>query len=116
MDGGVNSLFEKTLTRSDWNTPFSLRQNIPSESEQVYSGAVKTAPQEGEKMLNKNTLLDLWTALSNIPTKYDEGSAPVVIDEPFLGWPSGTNVETIWRWFDEQFAEFGGVHALMYDA
>lgn len=64
-------------------------------------------------MLNKNTILDLWSALGDTPTNTVEGI--VVIDEPFISWQAGTPVETIWRWFDDQFADYGGVHVLMYD-
>ncbi|MBQ6403321.1 MAG: hypothetical protein IJI27_05395 [Oscillospiraceae bacterium] len=65
-------------------------------------------------MLKKNTILNLWDLLGTIPTSTDEGSSPVVIDTPFLGWPVGTKVETIWKWFDEQANGYGGVCALMY--
>lgn len=64
--------------------------------------------------MKKNTVLDLWDALSDIPTIINDEYA-TVIDEDFLGWTIGTNVEDIWHWFDDQFAEFGGVHTLMYD-
>ena len=65
-------------------------------------------------MLTKNTLIDLWSMLSNIPTVINDQNV-TVLDEDFLGWPVGTDVETVWHWFDDQFADFGGVHALMYD-
>lgn len=65
-------------------------------------------------MLTKNTLIDLWSMLSDIPTVIN-GDNLTVLDEDFLGWPAGTDVETIWHWFDDQYADFGGVHALMYD-
>ena len=65
-------------------------------------------------MLSKNTIIDLWWMLTDIPTVMNAEMA-TVIDEDFIGWPSGTDVEKIWHWFDEQYADFGGVHALMYD-
>ena len=65
-------------------------------------------------MLSKNTIIDLWWMLTDIPTVMNAEMA-TVIDEDFIGWPSGTEVEKIWHWFDGQYAGFGGVHALMYD-
>lgn len=64
--------------------------------------------------LSKNSVIELWYELSNIPTVTNETMA-TVIDEDFLGWPAGTDVEEIWHWFDDQFAKFGGVHVLMYE-
>lgn len=34
--------------------------------------------------------------------------------ESWCGWPVFTDREEIWRWFDEQYALYGGVHALMF--
>jgi hypothetical protein len=65
-------------------------------------------------MLTKNTVINLWETLSSIPTSINDQNA-TVIDEDFLGWPAGTDVETIWKWFDDKHAAFGGVHALMYN-
>lgn len=65
--------------------------------------------------LLKNSLLDLWSALGEIPVTCGPRSETVTAED-FLGWPAGTDVETIWHFFDEQFAASGGVAALMYDA
>lgn len=65
-------------------------------------------------MLCKNTLIDLWSMLGDVPTVIND-EMKTVIDDDFLGWPAGTEVETVWHWFDAQFAAFGGVHVLMYD-
>lgn len=64
--------------------------------------------------LSKNTVIDLWNSLADIPTVMEKDMT-TVINEDFLGWPAGTDVETIWHFFDDQFAEFGGVYALMYE-
>ena len=55
-------------------------------------------------MLSKNTIIDLWQMLTDIPTVMNAEMA-TVIDEDFIGWPSGTDVEIIWHWFDEQYAD-----------
>ena len=64
--------------------------------------------------LSKNTVIELWGELANIPTVMN-GDMQTVIDEDFLGWPAGTDVEEIWHFFDDQFADYGGVHVLMYE-
>ena len=64
--------------------------------------------------LSKNTVIELWHELANIPTVMN-GAMATVIDEDYLGWQAGTDVEEIWHWFDDQFADFGGVHVLMYE-
>lgn len=66
--------------------------------------------------MTKNTMIDLWNEFANVPVVINQENI-TVIDDPrgFMGWPAGTDVEDVWRWFDEEFAEFGGVHALMYD-
>lgn len=65
-------------------------------------------------MLSKNTIIELWASLTDVPTRVNSGRV-TVIDDDFLGWRQGTDVEEIWHWFDDQYAAFGGVHALMYD-
>lgn len=64
--------------------------------------------------LSKNTVIELWHELANVPTVMN-GEMATVIDEDFLGWPAGTDVEEIWHFFDDQFADYGGVHVLMYE-
>lgn len=67
-------------------------------------------------MLSKNTIIDLWNELSDVPVAIDDANA-TVIDDPdgFLGWKMGTDLLKIWKWFDVKFAQWGGVYALMYD-
>jgi hypothetical protein len=36
------------------------------------------------------------------------------IDDDFCGWERLTDKNEIWHWFDEQYARWGGVHALMF--
>lgn len=36
------------------------------------------------------------------------------IDDDFCGWERFTELDEIWRWFDGQYARWGGVHALMF--
>ena len=60
------------------------------------------------KMLDKKTIEMLW-AENDVPINDQEE-----ILESFCGWPVFTDREEIWRWFDEQYAKWGGVHALMF--
>lgn len=59
--------------------------------------------------LTKKTIEVLWKEFGDCPINDMEE-----ILEPFCGWPVFTDRECIWRWFDEQYAKFGGVHALMF--
>lgn len=65
-------------------------------------------------MLTKNTIIDLWGELGDVPVVINEKNV-TVIDQDYMGWPIGTDVEDIWHWFDDQFKDYGGVHALMYE-
>ena len=58
--------------------------------------------------LDKKTIEMLW-ADNDVPINDQEE-----ILESFCGWPVFTDREEIWRWFDEQYARWGGVHALMF--
>ena len=59
--------------------------------------------------LTKTTIENLWKEFGDCPINdYEE------ILEPFCGWERLTDREEIWRWFDEQYAQWGGVHALMF--
>ena len=66
-------------------------------------------------MFSKNTIIDLWQELGDIPVIINSENT-TVIDAPngFMGWPQGTDVEEIWTWFDDQYKDYGGVYALMY--
>lgn len=58
--------------------------------------------------LSKETIEMLWQEF-DVPTNDLEE-----ILESFCGWCVFTDREEIWHWFDEQYAEWGGVHALMF--
>lgn len=59
--------------------------------------------------MDKKTIEMLWEEFGDVPTT---GSGE--IDEPFCGWERLTEVNEIWHWFDDQYARYGGVHALMF--
>lgn len=59
-------------------------------------------------MLSKATIEAIWREF-DVPMNDHEESL-----ESFCGWPVFANREEIWRWFDEQYARWGGVHALMF--
>ena len=59
-------------------------------------------------MLSKATIEALWRDF-DVPINDQEESL-----ESFCGWPVFTDREEIWRWFDEQYARWGGIHALMF--
>ena len=58
--------------------------------------------------LSKETIELLWQEF-DVPTNDLEE-----ILESFCGWCVFTDREEIWHWFDEQYARWGGVHALMF--
>lgn len=59
-------------------------------------------------MLSKATIEALWRD-NDVPVNYlDE------IDDDFCGFERLTDRHEVWRWFDEQYARWGGVHALMF--
>jgi hypothetical protein len=59
-------------------------------------------------MLSKATIEALWRD-NDVPVNgFDE------IDDDFCGWGRLTDRDEIWHWFDEQYARWGGVHALMF--
>ena len=59
-------------------------------------------------MLSKATIEALWRD-NDVPINdLDE------IGDDFCGWGRLTDREEIWHWFDEQYARWGGVHALMF--
>ena len=60
------------------------------------------------KKLSKKLVEMLWSEF-DVPINNQEE-----ILESFCGWPVFTDQEEIWRWFDEQYALYGGVHALMF--
>lgn len=59
-------------------------------------------------MLDKKSIETLWGEFDVAINDQEE------ILESFCGWPVFTYREEIWRWFDEQYARWGGVHALMF--
>ena len=58
--------------------------------------------------LSKQTIEMMWRDCDVPINDYEE------IDEDWCGWERFTPREDIWRWFDEQYALYGGVHALMF--
>lgn len=58
--------------------------------------------------LSKKTIELMWQD-NDVPINDREE-----IDDDFCGWPRLTDREEIWHWFDEQYAEWGGIHALMF--
>ena len=50
----------------------------------------------------------LWNQFGDIPMNPDTER----IEEPFLGFPAGTDREDIWHWFDERHSK--GVSFLLY--
>jgi len=56
---------------------------------------------------NQQQLKELWVKLGDVPVNGDG-----MLDVPFLHWPRGTDRETIWHWFDEEYVH--GVASLMY--
>lgn len=59
--------------------------------------------------LSKSAIEKLWGEFADCPINEMEE-----ILESFCGWQVFTDREEIWRWFDEQYAAYGGVHALMF--
>jgi len=59
--------------------------------------------------LSKKAIEILWDEFGDCPINDHEE-----ILESFCGWPVFTDREYVWRWFDEQYAMWGGVHALMF--
>ena len=59
-------------------------------------------------MLSKATIEALWRD-NDVPVNdLDE------IDDDFCGFERLTDRNEVWHWFDEQYARWGGVHALMF--
>ena len=58
--------------------------------------------------LSKQTIEMMWRDCDVPINDYEE------IDDDWCGWERFTPREDIWRWFDEQYALYGGVHALMF--
>ena len=59
---------------------------------------------------------EAWAAFADIPiVKADtHDSLGMAIDTDYLCYPKGTPQEKIWHDFDELYAPYGGVHALLY--
>ena len=60
------------------------------------------------KKLSRKTIETLWSEFDVPINDLEE------ILESWCGWPVFTDREALWRWFDEQYAQWGGVHALMF--
>ena len=59
--------------------------------------------QIGKKTLPE--LYKLWDALADVPVLVRAGGE-AVLDEPFLDFQTGTNVENVWHWFEAQNPTF----------
>ena len=53
-------------------------------------------------------LEELWSRFGDVPMNPETEC----IEEPFLGFPAGTNREEIWHWFDQRHSK--GVAYLLY--
>lgn len=58
--------------------------------------------------LSKKTIELMWRDFDAPMNEREE------IDDEWCGWPRFTDRYEIWHWFDEQYALYGGVHALMF--
>ena len=56
-------------------------------------------------------LEQLWEELSDVPVCEDKDGW-LCLENDWLFFPSGTEREEIWYWFDEHYSK--GVHALMF--
>lgn len=54
----------------------------------------------------------LWDELEDVPM-YEDENYELCLDVDWQGWSKGTDVETIWHWFDENHSK--GVGWLMND-
>ena len=52
----------------------------------------------------------LWDELTDVPM-YEDENYELCLDVDWQGWTKGTDVETIWHWFDEHHSK--GVGWLM---
>lgn len=67
------------------------------------------ALEEIEPLCDRDKILeDLWAQFGDVPMNPETEC----IEEPFLGFPAGTNREELWRWFDERHSK--GVAYLLY--
>lgn len=62
-----------------------------------------------EPQMRRKTIELMWSEFGNCNRDDDD-----CIDSSWCGWERGTNVHEIWHWFDAQYAQWGGVHALMF--
>lgn len=62
-----------------------------------------------EPQMGKSTIEALWQEFGNCCIDDNDR-----IDSPWCGWEAGTDRFEIWHWFDAQYAQWGGVHALAY--
>lgn len=46
----------------------------------------------------------MWDELGDIPV-YESEKFELCLDVDWQGWDKGTDVETIWHWFDEQHSK-----------
>jgi len=96
----------RSLLHED-NHPSFLSCTITYESQGIVE-------QEGEAMEGsvKESIAKLWKKLGDIPVDNDGCIEEPFIHLPTVNFPTGTNREDIWHWFEETFGV--SVHSLMY--
>ena len=62
-----------------------------------------------EPQMRRKTIELMWSEFGNCNRDDDD-----CIERSWCGWECGTSVHEIWHWFDAQYAQWGGVHALMF--
>ena len=60
--------------------------------------------------INDREVENLWDELEDVPV-YENERFELCLDVDWQGWSKGTDVETIWHWFDEHHSK--GVGWLM---
>ena len=69
-----------------------------------------------KQLYNDEKLKQLWEELGDVPVYEDEDGWLCLENDWFINdwffFPSGTEREEIWYWFDEHYSK--GVHALMF--
>jgi len=58
----------------------------------------KETPEEALKLISLFLAKKVWKDLGDVPVTYDED-----LDEDFLHFPKGTDVDHVWHWIEEHF-------------
>ena len=59
--------------------------------------------------MTKERIEEAWRNFGDVPVNNKDE-----IERDFMYWFAGTDRFRIWHWFDEKYAQWGGVHALMH--